>query len=133
VISNVLTFKPIEPLSTSFEYTFGHQANASFGGTRGATWQGVAGIASYSWTDRVISALRAEWFNDRDGARIAFAPHPNVKVAEVTLTGSYKFTKMLMGRAEVRQDWSDQAVYKVGSSNADRRQTTLALQLIYTY
>ena len=137
-VSNVWTVKPIDPLGLSLEYTFGHQAKASLGGNRGATWQGVAGIASWTWTDRVITAFRAEWFNDRDGARIGGASngHANVAVGEVTFTGSYKFTKMLMGRAEVRQDFSNQPVFRVGqlsSGNFAFNQTTLALQLLYTY
>jgi hypothetical protein len=135
VISNVWTIKPIVPLGLSLEYTWGHQADASLGQTRGASWQGVAGIASYSWTDRMTTALRAEWFNDRDGARIGGASNgvANVRVAELTLTGAYKFTKMLIGRAEVRHDWSDQPVYRVDTTNFDRNQTTLALQLLYTF
>jgi hypothetical protein len=134
VISNVWTIKPIDPLGLSLEYTWGHQNKASLGGTRDATWQGVAAIASYSWTNRFTTALRGEFFNDRDGARIGgSANHAKVNVAEGTLTAAYRFTKMLLGRAEVRHDVSDEAVYRVGSTNFDRSQTTLALQLIYTY
>jgi hypothetical protein len=133
-ISNVWTIKPIDPLGLSLEYTWGHQGKASLGGTRAATWQGVAGIASYSWTDRFTTALRGEFFNDRDGFRTGgSANHAKVNLAEGTLTAAYKFTKMLLGRAEVRHDVSDEAVYRVGSTNFDRHQTTLALQLIYTY
>jgi Putative beta-barrel porin-2, OmpL-like. bbp2 len=136
VWSNVLTLKPIDPLALFLEYTYGHEEKASLGGTRDATWQGVAGIASYGWTDRFSTALRGEVFNDRDGARLGgelVGNNANVTLAEVTLTGSYKFTKMFLGRAEIRQDWADERFYKRGGSNADKNQTTLALQLIYTY
>ena len=136
--SNVWTIKPIDPLAFSFEYTYGHQASGSLGGTRDATWQGIAWIAAYNWTDRGITAFRAEWFNDRDGARTGGAAngHANVALGEVTFTGSYRFTKMLMGRAEVRQDFSNQPVFRVGDLNKGNysfNQTSLALQLIYTY
>lgn len=135
--SNVLTVKPIDPLTLYGEYTYGHQDNASLGATRGATWQGLAGIASYAWTDRFTTALRGEWFNDRDGARLAggvSGNHANVNVGEFTLTGSYKFTKMLVGRMEVRQDLADQKVYAIGNTlRGDKNQTTLAMQLIYSY
>jgi len=136
VISNVATIKPISPLTLILNYDYGHEEKASLGGTRDATWQGVTAIASYDWTDRFTTALRGEWFNDRDGARLGgdfFGTHANVTVGEVTLTGAYKFTKMLMGRAEVRQDWSDRRIYQRGSSNADKNQTTLAVQLIYGF
>ncbi len=139
--SNVWTVKPLDPLGLSFEYTLGHQSHASLiTGNSSATWQGVAGIASWTWTDRVITAFRAEWFNDRNGARIGGANGgtgpANVNVGEVTFTGSYKFTKMLMGRAEVRQDFSDQPVFLTGraaNGNFSFNQTTLALQVLYTY
>jgi hypothetical protein len=136
VISNVLTVKPIDPLALYLEYTFGHQRKASLGGTRGATWQGLAGIASYNWTDRFNTALRAEFFQDRDGARLGgelTGSHANVTASEVTLTGTYKFTKMFLGRAEVRQDWANHEVFKKRAVFADKDQTTLALQLLYTY
>jgi hypothetical protein len=135
-MSHVATMKPFDPLALILEYTYGREENASLGGTRDAVWQGVAGIASYGWTDRFTTALRGEYFHDRDGARLGgnFAgTHAKNSVAEATLTGSYKFTKMLLGRVEVRQDWSDEAFYKKGASSADKNQTTLAGQLIYTF
>src|SRR5918994_2752884 len=133
--SNVATIKPFDPLTLLLEYTYGHEENASLGVTRDAVWQGVAGIASYAWTDRFATALRGEVFKDRDGARLGgnfFGTHANQTVAEVTLTGAYKFTKMFLGRVEVRQDWADERFYKRGPTNADKNQTTLAGQLIYT-
>ena len=136
VLSNVWTIKPVDPLAFVVEYTYGHQHQGSLGGTRDATWQGFAGYASYSWTDRFTTALRGEFFNDRDGARIGgdfFGTHANVKVGEMTVTGSYKFTKMLIGRAELRQDWSDRKVFQRRASTADKEQTTLAIQILYTF
>ena len=133
--ANVLTLKPMDPLALIFEYTYGHEEKVTPSG-RDGTWQGVAGIASYSWTERFNTALRGEWFNDRDGARIGgdfFGTHANVAVGEITFTGSYKFTKMLLGRAEVRQDWSDRSVYQKGATSADKNQTTLGLQLVYQF
>jgi hypothetical protein len=46
---------------------------------------------------------------------------------------------MLLGRAEVRQDWSNRDVFAVGDQTnrtshfGDNSQTTLGLQLIYTF
>ena len=134
-ISNVLTIKPMDPLALYIEYTYGHETNVTSSG-RDGIWQGVAGIASYNWTDRFTTALRAEAFNDRDGVRLGgepFGTHKNTTLGELTLTSSYKFTKMLLGRAEVRQDWSDRSMFKRGSSSADSNQTTLAMQVIYTF
>ena len=135
-MSHVATIKPFDPLALIVEYSYGREENASFGGTRDASWQGLAGIVSYGWTDRFSTGLRGEVFKDSDGARLGgnFAgTHADQTLAEVTLTGAYKFTKMLLGRVEVRQDWADEAFYKKGSSRADKNQTTLAAQLIYAF
>jgi hypothetical protein len=59
--------------------------------------------------------------------------HADQAVGEITLTGSYKFTKMLLGRLEFRQDWADEAFFKRGATNADKSQSTLAAQIIYTF
>jgi hypothetical protein len=135
-MSHVATIKPFDPLALILEYSYGHEEQASLGGTRDARWYGLAGIVSYGWTDRFSTALRGEFFKDSDGARLAgnFAgTHAEQTLAEITLTGSYKFTKMLLGRIEVRQDWADEAFFKKGSSRADKNQTTLAAQLIYAF
>jgi hypothetical protein len=135
-MSHVATIKPIDPLALIIEYSYGHEERASLGGTRDAQWQGLAGIASYGWTDRFTTALRGEVFKDSDGARLGgnFAgTHADQTLAEVTLTGSYKFTKMLLGRVEFRHDWADEAYFKKGAARADKNQTTLAAQVIYAF
>jgi hypothetical protein len=125
----------VDPLALYLEYTLGRQHKGSLGGTRSASWQGLAGIASWNWTERFNTAFRAEVFNDRDGFRLGGSAngHANVTLSELTLTSSYKFTKMLMGRAEVRQDFANESFYRRGATNADSSQTTLAVQLIYGF
>jgi hypothetical protein len=133
-MSHVATIKPFDPLAVSLEYTYGHEDDASLGGTRDAMWQGVAGIVSYGWTDRFTTALRGEVFNDRDGARLGGGlNHANVTVGEITFTGAYKFTKMLLGRLEYRQDWADDRIYQKRATSIDKSQGTIAAQLIYTF
>jgi hypothetical protein len=139
--SNVATIKPVDPLTLYLEYTLGHEDKAPTPvGNRNAWWHAFAGVASYNWTDRFNTALRGEVFVDSQAARTTasglFAPVSpvhNATLGEITLAGTYKFTKMLLGRAELRQDWANHPVFKVGTSNADSNQTTLAMQLIYTY
>jgi len=133
-MSHVATIKPFDPLAVILEYTYGHEENASLGGARDAKWYGLAGIVSYGWTDRFSTALRGEFFKDRDGARLGGgANHADVTVAEFTLTGSYKFTKMLLGRVEYRQDWADDRFFQKRASSADKSQGTFAAQLIYAF
>jgi hypothetical protein len=130
VWANVLTIKPIDPLALSFEYDYGHEGDVTPSG-RDGTWQGWAGIASYSWTDRFTTAFRGEVFKDSDGVRTGLGR--DVTLGEITLTGSYRFTKMLIGRVEFRQDWSDKGFYQRGATKVDSNQQTLALQIIYTF
>jgi len=135
-MSHVATIKPFDPLALFIEYSYGHEEKASLGGTRDAAWQGIAGIASYGWTERFATALRGEIFRDRDGARLGgnfFGTHAEQTVGEITLTGSYKFTKTLLGRIEYRQDWADERFFKKRATSADKSQGTFAAQLIYTF
>lgn len=139
--SNVATIKPMEPLTMYLEYTVGYEQDAPTEvGNRNSWWHAVAGVASWNWTDRFNTALRGEVFIDSQGARInasglffSTSPIHNATLGEITLSGTYKFTKMLLGRMEFRQDMANRPIFKVGTSNADSKQTTLALQLIYTY
>ena len=139
--SNVATIKPMDPLRVYLEYTLGHEAQAPTAfGNRNAWWNAVSAVASWNWTERFNTAFRGEVFIDGQGARIfasnqfpSFAPVHNAALGEITLAGTYKFTKMFLGRMEFRQDWANRGIYQRGTSKADSNQTTLALQLIYTY
>jgi hypothetical protein len=139
--SNVATIKPMDPLTLLLEYTLGYEQKApTLAGDRNAWWHAFAGVASWNWTERFNTAFRGEVFLDSQGARtnasgLFFSNNTirNATLGEITLAGTYKFTKMFLGRMEVRQDWANHPVFKVSSSKADSNQTTLALQLIYTY
>jgi len=113
------------------EYTYGHEENVT-SSLRDGTWQGWAGIASYNWTDRFTTALRGEVFKDSDGARNGVLSR-DVRLTEITLTGAYKFTDKLLGRAEVRRDGSNRSYFAERNNGRDKSQTTLALQAIYTF
>ena len=143
-----INFTPMDSFALASNVIFGPEQthNTSLGredraptptGAEDAWWHAFAGIASYAWTDRFTTALRGEVFLDSDAARTfglaALRPLNDLSLAEVTLTGGYKFTKMLLGRAEVRQDWSDERVYQRGRGNADKNQTTVGVQLIYQF
>jgi hypothetical protein len=136
--STVATIKPVDPLTLLLEYTLGVEDQAlTPSRPQDSYWHALAAIASWGWTERFTTALRGEVFFDNQAARTfglgAASPVTNATLGEVTLTGSYKFTKMLLGRLEFRQDWANHGVYKKGSSGADSNQTTLGAQLIYTF
>ena len=136
--SSVATIKPMDPLTILLEYTLGGESSAPTPtGTEDAYWHALSAIASWGWTDRFTTALRGEVFFDNQAARTfglaATTPQHNATLGEITLTGSYKFTKMMMGRVELRQDFANDGVYQKGKSNADSNQTTIGMQLLYTF
>ena len=136
--SNVATIKPMDPLTLLLEYTVGSEIKASTPtGNKNSQWYAFAATGSWGWTDRFFTSLRTELFLDEGASRTqgfaATKPIFNVSLGEVTLAATYKFTKMLLGRAEFRQDWANRAVYKKGNSNADANQTTLAWQVLYQF
>jgi Putative beta-barrel porin-2, OmpL-like. bbp2 len=131
VISNVATFKASDLMTVYGEYTLGAEEKAlTPGGVHSAWWHGLAGILSLNWTDRFNTAFRGEYFRDADGARTGTR---HLDLFEATATAAYKFTAKLLGRAEIRQDVADHNFFKLGRNNADRAQTTFALQGIYTF
>jgi len=135
VWANVASYTPIDSLTLTGEFTYGHEQKAT-ASLRDADWLGVATYANYSWTNRFSTALRGEFFYDKDGVRMgggATGVEQRAKLGEFTLTGAYKFTEMLLGRVEIRQDWSDVSVFQKGASGADTNQTSIALQAIYTF
>jgi hypothetical protein len=128
----------MDPLTLLLEYTFGSEIRASTPtGNKNAQWYAFSATGNWGWTDRFSTSLRTELFLDEGASRTfgfaATKPIFNVSLGEVTLAATYKFTKMLVGRAEVRQDWANRAVYQKTSTRADANQTTLAWQMLYQF
>lgn len=136
--SNVATVKPIDPLTLLLEYTFGVEKKAPTPtGNKNAQWYALAATGVWSWTDRFSTSLRTELFLDEGASRTqglgATKPIFSASLGEVTMSATYKFTKMFLWRGEFRQDWANRAVFKVGANNADTNQTTLEMQLLYQF
>lgn len=131
--ANVASWTPMDPMTVTAEYTYGHEQKVT-ASARDASWQGFAGYVSYNWTDRFNTAVRAEFFKDADGSRFGGAAdgQQNVNLGEFTMTVAYKFTQMLLGRLELRQDLADAPMFTKGGG-ADTNQTTLAWEAIYTF
>lgn len=124
VVSHVATMKPVDPLTLFVEYTWGND------GSLGGHWQGASAIASYNWTSRFYTALRGEVFHDKGGSRGGV---PRLTLGEITLTAGYKLTSQLLGRLEVRPDWSNKKFFAERNNGFDKSQTTLAWQVIYGF
>ena len=93
-----------------------------------ASWSGLAGYARLGVSDAFALCLRAEYFNDADGARTGTAQ----KLKEVTLTPELKITKGLVLRADLRIDWSDQSVFEK-SAGTSKTQPTVAINAYYAF
>jgi putative OmpL-like beta-barrel porin-2 len=100
-----------------------------------ARWWGIAGYAAYDFTDKLRTAFRAEYFEDRDSARTAArAPGLKTKLWEVTATVQYKIWKGLVGRVEYRHDQANEQVFKTKLFGpTSKAQDTLSLDLYYLF
>lgn len=106
---------------------YGHET-AALGPGRDAVWNGAVLYAVYKFTDEFSLALRAERFDDRDGARTGTAQ----RLEEFTVTPSYVFCKHVVIRGDLRLDASDRDVFQ---KNGDmvRHQPTVSLNILYIY
>jgi hypothetical protein len=118
-IDPIGTWKPsfIPNLTLQTEYLYATESGPVVGG-HSATWQGLAQYVVYDWTPSVELATRAEFFQDKDGARTGFTGvAPNLPTGqtlwEITQTLSYKVPEVtgLTARLEYRHDNSSENVF----------------------
>ncbi len=109
-------------------------ANGDWGRERGAVvvgqqarWDGFAGYARSMYRNMALS-LRAESFNDRDGARTG-TPQ---RLTEFTVTPEVRLAPHLLVRADLRVDRSNHSVFEKRAGNTDTQPTVL-LNLIYSF
>ena len=109
-------------------------ANGDWGGERGAVvagkvarWTGLAGYARGTAGPLALS-LRAESFDDRDGARTGTAQ----RLTEFTVTPEARLAPHMILRADVRVDHSDRTVFEKRAGSTDSQPTVL-LNLLYGF
>ena len=109
-------------------------ANGDWGSEKGAVvagqdahWVGYAGYARGVCGNLALS-LRAEFFDDRNGARTGTAQ----RLTEFTVTPEARLTSRLLVRADLRVDHSNQQVFERGDHATDTQPTVL-LDLIYAF
>jgi hypothetical protein len=123
----VVVWKPIERVTVGFNYDYGWEQGASASGGD-AIWSGAAGYARYGLGKRFSLALRAEEFNDRDGARTG----TDQQLREVTLTPEFRVTGAFIVRGDVRLDGSSENVFERRDGLTDA-QSTVSVNLIWVY
>ena len=71
-----------------------------------ATWYSVINVLGYQFNEKLNAGVRYEWFDDKDGVRVAPAPGSGVWNG-LAVGGTYKFTPQVWLRPELRWDWFD--------------------------
>lgn len=124
----VAIWKPVNWLTLTGNYDNGSDENAIAQG-QDARWDGTALYAKFDLSKKWALTLRHEWFNDRDGFRTGTAQ----KLREWTFTPTYKVTDNFLLRADLRFDYSNQAVFEKRGSVFVNNQGTLFLNGIYLF
>jgi hypothetical protein len=100
--------------------------------TRDAKWWAIGGWLTHDFTPTLGLALRADYFDDRDGARTSsvfgFPANTGLKVGSGTLTANIRTWPQVLVRPEIRYDRSDLAAF-----NGKKDQTTFSLSAAYVY
>lgn len=94
-----------------------------------ASWSAIAGYARLGLGDSFAFCLRAEYFDDADGARTGAAQ----KLTEVTVTPEWKPTPHLVFRADLRIDWSNAEVFVENDGTFKGNQATVLLNGVYVF
>ena len=139
-IDEVATWKPsfVPNLTLQTEYLYASETGPVVNG-HSATWQGLAQYLVYDFTPSLESGTRAEFFQDKDGARTGTAQ----TLWEITQTLSYKVPEVtgLLARLEYRHDNSSQNYFTnnnfvspvTGAQHLWRGQDTLGANFIYAF
>jgi hypothetical protein len=143
MLTSMLTIKPIDPLTFILEFDYGNDSHSVpvNGLLRTAQWEGGAAYAIYNFTDSLSGCLRAEIFDDMNGARVlgpanGFATGgvgQSSTYWELTPTLTYKIIDGLYWRNEYRHDESDTKKVFAHQTNPVRGQDTLATELVYAF
>ncbi len=110
-------------------------ANGDWGAERNALgpgadahWSGIAGYLRWDVTRGCAWALRAETFDDVDGARTGVSQ----RLSELTLTPEAKVSANLRVRGDLRFDRSNRPVFEKRGGASDS-QTTLLVEALYGF
>jgi hypothetical protein len=137
----VITVKPVKNLTFVVNTDWAQQSDAAPDGSD-AQWYGVAGFVKYDFSDLFSAAIRAEYFDDKDGVRIYSVNKDGDIIGggvpqiakEITFTPEFRVAKNLIVRPEYRHDWSSQREFDSHSNTFDRKsQDTIALGVMYTW
>jgi hypothetical protein len=139
LLTTLITVKPTDQLTLILDHNYGRETDVvpRDGGLHTAEWHGLAGYVVYAFTDALSGTLRAEVFNDMDGARVLGFPNGGSGLAatyfEVSPAVTYKIADGLLWRNELRHDESDTKKAFPRENRFARGQDTIATELVYTF
>jgi len=131
----IFAIKPFEKTAFNLNIDYGTEKDgAMFGGVNNdggahegenGQWWGFAGIINQDITDSFGLALRGEYFDDNDGARLGVNA---LNIWEITLTANIKIRENLLVRPEIRYDDANQEVF-----NGHNGELTTAVGVAYMF
>ena len=145
VLDFIVAYTAIPKLTLALNFDFGweeKEASLVASGTRSdtdATWWGLAAYAGYDWTEKLRTAVRAEYFSDPKGVRTAATAAGvggRVALWEVTATAQYKIWRGLIGRLEYRRDMASRNSFSLDQFSTrptSRTQDTFTIALSYVF
>jgi len=141
----ILAFKPLPKTSVNVNFDYGTEQGAGTyltamndddgdgtlngfdmdASSRNGEWWGISTILGYDFTDSVGIALRREYFEDKDGARMGVN---DLNIWETTFTTNIKIRQNLLVRPEIRYDQANQGIFG-GTDN----ELTTAIDVAYMF
>lgn len=138
----IFAIKPFEKTGFNLNFDYGTEAHGAMlagfsgfdkngvfvpptGNPDNGQWWGFSGIVTRDITDSVGVALRGEYFDDRDGARLGVS---HLDLWEITLTANIKIRENLLVRPEVRYDEGSEDVF-----NGRDNELTTAIDFAYLF
>lgn len=118
-------------LTFSGSYDHGIEDKVGIGG-RQAKWHSVEGVLRYDFTEKFFVAVRGEWMEDQEGARISAGTGQTVWA--FTITPTFLVTDHLVVRPEFRYDKSSANVFEDHNGVFTKdSQTTIGVNAIYYF
>lgn len=136
LIDVVGTYHATPKLTFQANFDSGRQENAplldatgTFVRTGSASWNGLAGYATYQLTPKLAAALRSETFGDAGGYRTGY----DQRLRETTLTFAYAPSALLVFRLEGRADTSSRAVWIQSAGSPSTSLRSIAVQALVKF
>ncbi|NOQ65329.1 MAG: outer membrane beta-barrel protein [Methyloprofundus sp.] len=106
------------------QHDFGTQKYAN---NESDNWFGINQYFTYDITDKLSVGLRAEWFNDKDNARVS---NTGANYLAASIGVNYSPVTWFKLRPEIRYDWADEDVF---NSGVDHDQIAIAMDMIVNF